>query len=118
MFGVETEYAISAMHAGLAVDRMSVLHAMMQEARQRLVHLPDMCSGGMFLENGGRFYIDCGLHPEMSTPECTDPWSLVRCVRAGHRILFDLAKAVEAKQPQGTEVMGFRCNVDLSLIHI
>jgi hypothetical protein len=112
MFGVETEYAISAISAGLAVDRMSVLHTMMQEARQRLVHLPDMCSGGMFLENGGRFYFDCGQHPEMSSPECADPWTLVRCIQAGHRVLSDLAKAAEAKQPRGTEVMCFRCNVD------
>jgi hypothetical protein len=112
LFGVETEYAISALNATQAVDRGRVIDAMMHEAYARLVHLPDICSGGMFLENGGRFYIDCGQHPEMATPECTDPWSLVRSVQAGHRILFDLAKAAEAQLPAGTHVMCFRCNVD------
>jgi len=112
LFGAETEYAITAMNRGVAVDREEVLHAMMQAARQRLVHLPDLCSGGMFLENGSRLYIDCGLHPELSTPECTDPWSVVRYIQAGHRILADLAQTVEAERPPGTEVMCFRCNVD------
>ena len=112
LFGVETEYAITAMKGSSAVDREEVLHAMMQAARRRLVYLPDLCSGGMFLENGSRFYIDCGQHPELSTPECTDPWSVVRYVQAGHQILAELAKAVESERPPGTEVMCFRCNVD------
>ena len=113
-FGAQTEYAVTAMKDGAAVDREAVLHAMMEAARARLVHLPDLSSGGMFLENGSRVYIDCGQHPEMSTPECMDPWSVVRYVQAGHRILADLARAAESVRPTGTQVMCFRCNVDYS----
>jgi len=114
MFGAETEYAVAAMRGGAAVDRELVLHAMMQAARRRLVHLPDLGSGGMFLENGSRFYVDCGMHPEVSSPECTDPWTLVSYVQAGNRIVADLVLAVETGELIGTEVMCFRCNVDYS----
>jgi proteasome accessory factor A len=112
LFGVETEYAITAMRDGAAIDREQALHAVMQCARRKLVHLPDLHSGGMFLENGARFYVDCGMHPEFSTPECLDPWSVVRYVQAGNCILGDLAQAVQSDRPPGTEVMCFRCNVD------
>lgn len=112
LFGVETEYAITAMKGGVAVDREQLLYAMMQCARCMLVHLSDLHSGGMFLENGARFYVDCGLHPEFSTPECSDPWSVVRYIQAGNRILGDLAQAVESERAPGTVVMCFRCNVD------
>jgi len=114
LFGAETEYAITAMNGGHVLDREDVVHAMMQAARQRLVHLHDLGSGGMFLENGSRFYIDCGLHPELATPECSDPYSVVRYIQAGNRILGDLARAVESGRAPGTEVMCFRCNVDYS----
>jgi proteasome accessory factor A len=112
LFGAETEYAITAIKDGAAVDREQLLQAMMQCARRKLVHLSDLHSGGLFLENGARFYVDCGLHPEFSTPECSDPWSVVRYVQVGNRILGDLAQAVESQSPAGTEVMCFRCNVD------
>ncbi len=112
LFGVETEYALSAINGGTAIPREGVLRAMMEAARKQLVHLPDLCSGGMFLQNGSRFYVDCGQHPELATPECTDPWSVVRYLQAGHNIIADLARAVESQYPSGTEVMCFRNNVD------
>ena len=117
LFGAETEYAVTAMRGGTALDREEVLYAMMQAARQRLVHLHDLGSGGMFLENGSRLYIDCGMHPELATPECVDPWSVVRYIQAGNRVLADLAREVESGRPPGTEVMCFRCNVDYSGAH-
>ncbi|MGA9567718.1 MAG: proteasome accessory factor PafA2 family protein [Candidatus Korobacteraceae bacterium] len=117
LFGAETEYAVTAMHGGKAVDRGEILQAMMDQARQRLVHLPDLCSGGMFLENGSRFYVDCGLHPELATPECVDPWSVVRYIKAGNEILSDLVQAASSASAPGTEVMCFRCNVDYSGAH-
>ncbi len=112
IFGAETEYALAVLQDGVAVERMTVLQAMMQAARRQLVHLPDLCSGGMFLSNGGRLYVDCGEHYEFASPECSDPRDLVRYVLAGHRILGDLAAAAQAVRPPGTEVLCFRCNVD------
>ena len=112
VFGAETEYALAVLQDGVAVERMTVLQAMMQAARRQLVHLPDLCSGGMFLSNGGRLYVDCGEHYEYASPECSNPVDLVRYVLAGHRILEDLANAANAVRPPGAEVLCFRCNVD------
>jgi len=39
-----------------------------QRRKRRLRHLPGACSPGIFLQNGARFYVDCGLHPELTTP--------------------------------------------------
>jgi Pup-ligase protein len=112
LFGAETEYALAVLQDGVAVERMTVLQAMMHAARRQLVHLPDLCSGGMFLSNGGRLYVDCGEHYEYASPECSDPRELVRYVLAGHRILEDLSAAAQAGRPAGSEVLCFRCNVD------
>ncbi len=115
LFGVETEYAVVGTTPTGAIDREEILQGLMEGARERLVHLPDMhSSSGVFLENGARFYADCGLHPEICTPECANPWDAVRYIQAGHRVLADLASSVAAAGSSGTEIMAFRCNVDYS----
>src|SRR5690349_12766177 len=77
LLGVETEYALATADTrGVALERLPLLDGLMRSARRRLVHLPDELGRGMFLESGGRFYPDCGGHPEMTTPECADPWQL------------------------------------------
>jgi proteasome accessory factor A len=40
-----------------------------------------------WLENGGRFYIDHGDHPEYATPECTSALELAKYDKAGERIM-------------------------------
>jgi proteasome accessory factor A len=80
--------------------------------------LPDLQStGGVFLGNGSRFYVDCGLHPEICTPECSDPWDAVRYIQAGHRTLFDLVSLVGSANWPGAAIMSFRCNVDYGGSH-
>ena len=86
----------------------------MQRARTALPHLPDMHSGGMFLQNGARFYVDHGFHPEVSTPECTNPWDVVRYMLAGEQILLGLAGDLVAQQEAIAKAQFFRCNVDYS----
>jgi proteasome accessory factor A len=104
LIGIETEYALSAVDArGARVNHGQVLDALMRNARQRFRHLPDELARGMFLENGARFYIDCGGHPEFTTPECSNPWDAVRYIRAGEAMLLQLAD-------RRTSI--FRCNVD------
>ena len=51
--------------------------------------------GGIFLENGARFYVDC-THPEMTTPECANPWDVVRYMQAGERMLTAVAEEMTA----------------------
>jgi proteasome accessory factor A len=59
-------------------------------------------------------YVDCGLHPEICTPECANPWDAVRYIQAGHRTLAGLAAAIESASTPGTEILCFRGNVDYS----
>ena len=114
LFGAETEYAVAVRGrarcpgGGLAME-------LLQQARERLTHLPDLSPGdGMFLSNGARFYVDCGSHPEYCTPECANPWDLVRQVEAGHRILPELAETAKAAVARRRRILCFRSNVDYS----
>lgn len=116
LFGIETEYAISALgRAGAPLNQDLLVEELVARAREGLPHLP--CGArGMFLSNGARFYIDCGLHPELATPECLDPWDAVRYVAAGERTLARLARRIEAG-PSGidvSQVLLGRSNVDYS----
>jgi proteasome accessory factor A len=111
LMGIETEYAVSALYPGIfaAYEPDQVVHALLELARRKLVHLPDI-GGGMFMANGARFYLDYGNHPELTTPECANPWDVVRYVLAGERIISGLAHDLAAEL--GVEVMVFKSNVD------
>ena len=112
MFGVETEYAVSAVDAhGQVVDRLPVLRRMLDLLRQRSPTLVDPTGRGVFLPNGARCYIDYPDHPEFATPEVANPWDAVRYQRAGDRLLAELAAAAA---PPGGAVFTLRCNVDYS----
>jgi proteasome accessory factor A len=114
LFGIETEYALFAADArGARMNQAQVLDGLMRNARSRLPHLPDELSHGLFLQNGARFYVDCGGHPEFTTPECNNPWDVVRYIRAGESILLQLTGG--QRRPRSAERMEFfRCNVDYS----
>jgi proteasome accessory factor A len=115
MFGVESEYAIAGVKGKDALRHDDMVNRLVQAARRRLLHLQDAGSPcGIFLENGARFYIDCGLHPEMTMPECTTPWELARYIKAGERTLESLAREVQTEYGAAAEIMCFRCNVDYS----
>ena len=115
LFGVETEYACVPVLAADTEDHvLTVPDQLVERARQTLVHLPDRRSSGIFLANGARFYVDCGSHPEYATPECDNPWDVVRHVLAGDRILAALAADVASGEGSVGEVSMFKHNVDLS----
>ena len=112
LMGVETEYAVTALGPdGTAFDRGTLVERIFAQARQVLPHVRD-AGNGLFLSNGARFYLDRGHHPEFATPECGDPWEVVRYVRAGEAILFDLVQRVRQQSPAISEVSVFRCNVE------
>jgi Pup-ligase protein len=111
LMGIETEYAITPMSLpSIGLSREALLNKLMEMARTKLVHLPDL-GVGMYLGNGSRFYIDYGNHPELGTPECANPWDVVRYILAGERILAKLTSEIERRLP-GVRVMIFKSNVD------
>jgi hypothetical protein len=111
LFGLETEYALSAVDArGAPVDRGHFVNVLIVHAQETLPHLPDETLRGMFLQHSGRFYLDAGAHVEASTPECDTPCDAVRYLMAGHEIIASLARAVDARHRTRTTV--FRINVD------
>lgn len=115
LFGLETEYAFALRDPqGRRIDPGLALEWLMESARRRLRHLPGFYSPGIFLENGARFYVDCGAHPELTTPECANPWDAARYLRAGDQILLDLAQDVLTRRPSIAEACFFRHNVDYS----
>jgi hypothetical protein len=115
LFGIETEYALAAIDArGARVNQGQALDGLMRIARSRLPHLPDELSHGLFLQNASRFYVDSGGHPEFTTPECSNPWDVVRYIRAGESILLRLAGQ---RQRPVQHLAFYRCNVDYSGTH-
>jgi proteasome accessory factor A len=110
-FGIETEYAVSVLGAD-AVSRENAVKRIYQRAVAR-PHLPGIESG-IFLTNGGRFYIDCGSHPEYAAPETTNPWDGVRYAAAGDRHIWQLADEVARESPQLSGLVVRKGNVDYS----
>ena len=51
----------------------------------------------VFLENGARFYLDTGCHPEYATPECASPLDVTIYDKAGERILENLLEYAQGK---------------------
>jgi hypothetical protein len=110
--GAETEYAAAALtQQGAPLPQGVLLSRLFRLARQRTRHLMGGSLESLFLSNGARMYADRGPHAELATPECRDPWQVVRYVRAGERLLSELASAL-ATEPDLSDVKVFRTNVD------
>ncbi|MFN0058704.1 MAG: proteasome accessory factor PafA2 family protein [Planctomycetota bacterium] len=111
LFGIETEYALCGVAANGARATDDLAARMMRMARSSLRHLPGRESSGMFLENGARFYLDSGSHPEFASPECTEPAEAVRYVLAGELVLTQILERLKTELPT-TEMLLWRANVD------
>jgi hypothetical protein len=107
MLGVETEYALSGDNG---LD--DALRRLVDLAGKKLNHLTGGAAHDLFLENGARFYVDCGGHPEMCTPECSNPADIVRYIAAGERILADLIDDISLGKAGAA--MLFKGNVNYS----
>jgi proteasome accessory factor A len=59
--------------------------------------LPPKVFLNVFLENGARFYLDTGCHPEYATPECASPMDVMIYDNAGERILENLLNYAQNK---------------------
>ncbi|NLD76126.1 MAG: proteasome accessory factor PafA2 [Acidimicrobiales bacterium] len=63
------------------------------------------------LTNGARYYVD-HAHPELSTPECADPLSVVLYDRAAELILQRSMAAATRFLPEGSELVVYKNNSD------
>jgi Pup amidohydrolase len=63
------------------------------------------------LTNGARYYVD-HAHPELSTPECADPRTVVVYDRAGERILQRSMEAARSLLDDGQEIVVYKNNSD------
>ena len=109
--GLETEYGL------VAVDSHQN-QALEAEAAARELFKPVVAwgkSSNVFIENGGRLYLDVGSHPEFATAECLDPWDIVAQARAGEILLQQLANRaneVFAEQQKDVKIHLFKNNSD------
>lgn len=92
IFGLETEYGITCTLKGqrrLTPDEVAryLFRSVVAWGR----------SSNVFLENGGRLYLDVGSHPEFATPECDSIMDVVLYDRAGDAILNDLVANAEKR---------------------
>jgi hypothetical protein len=88
----------------------TVIHQIQARAAAR-PHLPGNESG-IFCENGGRFYVDRGHHPEYAAPETTTPWEAVRYSFAGDRLMAQLAHEVACADSRISTLIVRKGNVD------
>ncbi|MGH8938936.1 MAG: proteasome accessory factor PafA2 family protein, partial [Actinomycetes bacterium] len=63
------------------------------------------------LTNGARYYVD-HAHPELSTPECADPRSIVVFDKAAELILQRSMTAAVSLLPEGQEIVVYKNNSD------
>ncbi|MEZ5262211.1 MAG: depupylase/deamidase Dop [Acidimicrobiales bacterium] len=82
---------------------LSLLAAMAPEVETHLVNA--------VLTNGARYYVD-HAHPELSTPECADPLSIVLYDRAAELILVESMRQANLNLPDGEEIVVYKNNSD------
>lgn len=112
LMGGETEYAISARRPdGEAVPQRELLQGVFDSVK-RSMEYTSVSEGGRFLSNGGLLYLDCGLHIEWATPECSSPHDVVRYLAAGDRIVERQLVHFARENPDTRSVFCSRSNVD------
>ncbi len=111
LMGIETEYTFAALGPGMGPghqERAAI--ALIDRAQKTLINLPS-AGAGIYLANGARLYLDCGCHIEMTTPECSDPWEVMRYIQAGDLILSRLADSLSQEGDLG-QIFLSRSNLD------
>jgi proteasome accessory factor A len=114
VFGIETEYGFTPFNAeGSPFDRAAYAQRLVHGAPRRWPAVRGRDWSDVYLGNGARLYTDCGTHPEYATPECTTPEEAVAAIRAGDRILEQLARDLE-RDTSVSHAFLYRGNVDYS----
>jgi proteasome accessory factor A len=111
VYGLENEYGLIFMAEGRPTASIEkVARYLFEKIITRENNL------NIFLENGGRFYLDTGFHPEYATPECATPLELVIYDKAGEWFLEHLLPFAEERlRAEGFEgkLFVFKNNSDL-----
>ena len=100
MLGLETEYLVAFIPSNSPPPRWLLLNAV-EEAILKFGPVCEAESGGYFLANGGAVSFESRRarrdNPvlEFATPECTDPWEILRYVRAEEILLGRIATYAE-----------------------
>jgi hypothetical protein len=112
LMGSETEYAISGLRDGAVMDPDEVYNLLDDALRKERAWAYDHAGfQGMFLEHGGRLYLDYGEHPEHATPECFTPRQVALYDKAGE-VLLALARAGAMACEPGLELRVIKNNLD------
>jgi proteasome accessory factor A len=111
LMGCETEYAVSGSNRGIALQPGEVHNLLCRVLQEERCWLADAgSSAGIYLENGGRFYLDYGQHPEYATPECFMPAQVACHDKAGEQLL-QLARSQILKEHSGLQVRILKNNL-------
>jgi proteasome accessory factor A len=112
VMGSETEYGLAGRKDGQGMDPDEVYDLLSTALQRQRACVPDEADySGLFLEHGGRIYLDYGSHPEHATPECLTPRQVACYDKAGEHLLALAARGAEADCP-GLRVRLVKNNLD------
>lgn len=112
LMGAETEYAVSGRAHGHYLEPDSVYQMLADALKAERRWVPDRGGyRGMYLEHGGRLYLDYGAHPEHATPECFTPTQVAAYDKAGEALL-ELARQRALAQRPGYKITLVKSNLD------
>jgi proteasome accessory factor A len=110
--GAETEYAVSGVRQGAVMEQDDVYDLLVEALQQQRAWVHDHHGyRGMYLEHGGRLYLDYGEHPEHATPECFTPRQVALYDKAGEHLLRLACEAAVAAEP-GLKLRVIKNNLD------
>ena len=111
--GLETEFGVLCVQRGEGQRRRLGADEVARQLFRSVVAWGK--SSNVFLDNGGRLYLDVGSHPEYATAECDTFTDLIAQDRVGEILVQELAEqARERLADEGTEadIFVFKNNVD------
>ena len=115
LMGAEVEYSMPSTSPEFSrwVPRF---HSLLLSAIRGEHHwLPDIRdSGGIYIDNGSRYYLDSGNHNEFCSPELSTPRQIAVYDRAAEQILLRAKTALKA-QPEGIDICITKNNINFSM---
>jgi hypothetical protein len=112
LMGSETEYGLAGRGADGALDPDFVYDLLCDALQRHRATVPDHeGNSGIYLQHGGKLYLDYGSHPEHATPECHTPAQVAAYDKAGE-FLLDLARRVVHAEHPNLAVSLLKNNLD------